>query len=439
MQEAPKQNPPIRKPPSTSTRPSLSDMPSSNPKKPKPTFQMSLGALIIVIVVISLISGAIGGFLLSGFGPLSSLTNSIQKTFSIQKSASTVDTKSVSIQEESQTVDVVKKSNEAVVSIVITKDVSKYYSESNSPFDQFFFGNTDQNPKGEQTIGGGSGFIISTDGLIVTNKHVVSDEQADYTVFTNDRVSHKAKVVALDPANDLAFLKIETTKTLSTLSLGDSETVQIGQTVIAIGNALGEYRNTVTKGIVSGLARTVTAGDGQGAQETLENVIQTDAAINFGNSGGPLLNLEGQVIGINTAVNTQGQLIGFAIPSNEIKKAVESVQKTGRIVRPMLGVRYTLVTDQLQKQNSLPVNYGALVVKGTGSRQPAIVSGSPADKAGIVENDIILKVNDEKINQTNSLAKLIAKYAPGDQITLTYIHNKEEKTVKVTLDELPSS
>lgn len=438
MQEESKQNTP-RKPLSSLPRPALSEMPSSSPKKPKQTFQMSLGALILVIVIISLISGALGGFLLSGSGPLSSITNSIQKTFSLQKSASNVDTKSVSIQEESQTVDVVKKSNEAVVSIVISKDVSKYYSQSQSPFEQFFYGNTDPTPQGQQTIGGGSGFIISSDGLIVTNKHVVSDEDADYTVFTNDRTSHKAKVVAIDPANDLAFLKIETTEKLATLSLGDSETVQIGQTVIAIGNALGEYRNTVTKGIVSGLARTVTAGDGQGSQETLENVIQTDAAINFGNSGGPLLNLEGQVIGINTAVNTQGQLIGFAIPSNEIKKAVESVQKTGRIVRPMLGVRYTLVTDQLQKQNSLSVNYGALVVKGTGSTQPAVVSGSPADKAGIVENDIILKLNDEKITQTNSLAKVVAKHSPGDQITLTVLHNKEEKTIQVTLDELPSN
>jgi serine protease Do len=266
----------------------------------------------------------------------------------------------------------------------------------------------------------------------------VSDSEAEYTVLTNDRKSYPARVIATDPSNDVAFVKIDATD-LPVATLGDSDALQIGQTVIAIGNALGEYRNTVTKGIVSGLGRTVVAGDGSGLQETLEDVIQTDAAINPGNSGGPLVNLAGQVVGVNTAINEQGALISFSIPVNEIKKAVESVQKNGKIVRPMLGVRYTLVTAELKKQNNLSVDYGALVVRGSGRNEPAIIPDSPADRAGIVENDIILEIAGKQINQNESLAHIIQNYNPGDEITITFLHNDEEKTATVKLDELPTS
>jgi serine protease Do len=315
-----------------------------------------------------------------------------------------------------------------VVSIVVTQDLSKYYNE-NSPFNFFF-----NYPQGEQEVGAGSGFIVSSDGLIVTNKHVVSTTEAEYTVVLNDGTTYDAEVLAQDPTNDIAVVKVEASG-LPVVELGDSDSIQIGQTVIAIGNALGEYSNTVTRGIISGLSRTVTAGDQYGALETIENTIQTDAAINPGNSGGPLLNLAGQVIGINTAISQEGQLIGFAIPSNEVIRDVESVQSSGRIVRPFLGVRYVLVNEAIKEANNLTVDYGALLVRGETAADLAVVPGSPADKAGLEENDIILEIDGVKINEDHSLAGLLAKYNAGDEITLKVLHDGQEKTVKATLTE----
>ena len=259
--------------------------------------------------------------------------------------------------------------------------MAKLYNSTgpNTPFDgffgqgspfNFFFGNQIPQPaprkvpQGKQTIGGGTGFVIdSAKGLILTNRHVVDDTEADYTVLTNDGKKYEAKVLIRDSGNDLAIAQIKDAK-LPALEFGDSDKIQIGQTVIAIGNALGEYRNTVTKGVISGTARNVVAGDSQGSSESLEGVFQTDAAINPGNSGGPLVNLSGQVIGINTAVNREGQLIGFAIPSNEAKRLVDNYQKYGKVVRPYLGIRYVLVTSEIARANDLSVDYGALVVRG---------------------------------------------------------------------------
>lgn len=392
---------------------------------------------VVIVVIVSFFVGGISGAVFSQADLFSKITNAINSEFKLQKTAQNVDTKAVTVQEESQTTEVVKNANDAVVSIIITKDLSKMYdSQGLYPFDNFVQLTP---PTGKQEIGGGTGFIISKDGLIVTNKHVVSDNDAEYTVLLNNRKSYAAKVTATDPMNDLAFVKIETTEDLPTLQLGDSEALQVGQTVIAIGNALGEYRNTVTKGIVSALARTVTAGDSLGAQETLDNVIQTDAAINLGNSGGPLLNLEGQVVGINTAIDSQGQLIGFAIPSSEIAKAVESVQKLGRVVRPMLGVRYVSITEELAKKNDLSVTSGALVVRGTTASQPAVVPDGPADRAGIVEDDIITEISGKKIEGEETLSRIIQQFNPGDEVTITFLHDKVEKKATVKLDEIPAS
>ena len=345
---------------------------------------------------------------------------------------------------DAATIAVVKKASPAVVSIIISKDVSLI--QNNPDFNDFFQGwpfefkfetpqpSTPQAPKTEkQEIGGGSGFIVSADGLILTNKHVVADDAADYTVLTNDGKKYEAKVLAKDPTNDLAIIKIEA-KDLTPLTLGDSENIEIGQTVIAIGNALGEYRNTVTRGVISGINRTVQAG-GQGFTETLEEAIQTDAAINPGNSGGPLLNLQGEVIGINTAISQAGQLVGFAIPSNEAKQDIESIQKTGKIVRPFLGVRYVIINKQIADANKLAVDYGALISQGKTAEEIAVVPGSPADKAGLVENDLILELNGEKIDENHSLARMLAQYAPGDEVELKVWRKGDEKTVKVKLAE----
>ncbi|MFA5030445.1 MAG: trypsin-like peptidase domain-containing protein [Patescibacteria group bacterium] len=408
---------------------------SSQPKM----VTVPLGRFMVMIVVVSILVGGLSGAIFASSGAFDNLTNSLKNTFAVQRSAELVNTQTLSVEEESKTTDVVNTSNDSVVSIIVTKDLSELYNSSGNPFYDFYYQYNTNQENGQQEIGGGSGFIISEDGLIVTNKHVVSDADAEYTVLLNNRETYSAKVVATDPLNDIAFVKIEATSTLKPLEFGDSESLQIGETVIAIGNALGEYRNTVTKGIVSGLARTVVASDGQGSSETLDNVIQTDAAINPGNSGGPLLNLAGQVIGINTAISEEGQLIGFAIPVNEIKKAVDSVKETGRVVRPMLGVRYMSVTADVAKQYDLTVEYGALVVEGSNSTELAVVTDSAADRAGLKKGDVILKINDDKIEGDITLSQLVQKYAPGDEVTITYMRDGSEQTVKVKLDEHPDS
>ncbi len=279
----------------------------------------------------------------------------------------------------------------------------------------------------------------------MTNKHVVLDEEADYTVFTNDGKSYPAKVLAKDPAQDLAILKITeeqivneqgafVAKPFVPVQLGDADTLQIGQSVIAIGNALGEFRNTVSVGVISGLGRTITASGGANFVETIEDVIQTDAAINKGNSGGPLLNLAGEVIGINTATVLDAQNIGFAVPINKVKRDIEQVRATGKITYPFLGVRYVLLTERIAKEQNLSVQYGVLVAKGS-QGESAVMPGSPAQIAGILEGDIILEFNGARISPENSLAKLIQKYNPKDTVVLKVLRGDQEKIFTVVLGE----
>ena len=341
--------------------------------------------------------------------------------------------------QEEKIITAVNQASQAVVSIIVSKDLpvlEKYYV---SPFEDFFNDSFDAKipqykEKGteKKEIGGGTGFIISKDGLIVTNKHVVLDEEADYAVLTNDGRSFDAEVLARDPVQDLAIIKINGTE-LPTVELGDSSKLQIGQSVITIGNALGELRNTISVGVISGLGRTITAS-GIGLVETIEDVIQTDAAINKGNSGGPLLNLKGEVIGINTATVISAQNIGFAIPVNKVKKDIKQIKSLGKIVYPFLGVRYVLITEKIQKENDLLVNYGVWVIKGSGG-QKAIFPDSAADKAGLQENDIILEFNNEKITIDNSLVKIIVKYDPGDKAVLKILRDGKEKLVNIILGE----
>ena len=350
------------------------------------------------------------------------------------------------VEEESATIEAVKSVSPSVVSIVVTKDLRALYEfrRRGFPFDDFFFGfpgffePTPEIPEGKQQIGGGTGFVISSDGLILTNRHVVDDSEAEYTVLTNDGKEYTAEVLARDQILDLAVLRIEPEGELVPAALGDSDSLRIGQTVIAIGNALGEFRNTVTKGVVSGIGRNIVAGGG-GMVERIEAAIQTDAAINPGNSGGPLLDLSGRVVGVNTAVSDRGQLIGFAIPINEAKRVIDSVTQYGRIVRPFLGVRYILLNEQIAKANQLDVDYGALLVRGQRRTDLAVIPGSPADKAGLEENDIILEVDGEKITESYSLARALSRYRPGDRITLTVWHDGETRTVEIVLDEFKES
>ncbi len=264
---------------------------------------------------------------------------------------------------------------------------------------------------------------------------MVSDKEAEYTVFLNNGEKYSAKILAQDPIDDIALIKIEANN-LPTLALGNSEGIKLGQTVIAIGNALGEFRNTISLGVVSGLARSVTATDGSGNVEIIDNVIQTDAAINFGNSGGPLINLKGEVIGINTAIASGAENIGFAIPINRAKKDIESYQSLGKIASPFIGIRYTIITPTLKEQKNLPVDYGALISSGD-SNEPAVFSNSPAEKAGLKEGDIILEFDGKKINSTNSISSLIKNYKVGDKINLKVLRGQEELNLELILTERP--
>lgn len=393
--------------------------------------------LLVLTVVLSLFSGILGGTLedtlrdAPGGGVLQGIE---QKSREILKLSE--------VEEESETIAVVEKASPSVVSIVVSKEVA--VGGSPFPFDDEFFRQFGfqfelPQPKSvapqKRTVGAGTGFVISEDGMILTNRHVVADEAAEYTAVFNDGKEFPAKVLARDPFIDLAVVKIEATGLLP-LPLGRSDDLQIGQTVIAIGNALSEFQNTVTKGVVSGINRRVVAGDSRGGSEVIEEAIQTDAAINPGNSGGPLLNLRGEVIGMNSAVSRQGQLIGFAIPINSAKRAIESVKAHGRIVRPHLGVRYVIVTAALAKENKLPREYGALIVRGDRPTDVAIVPGSPADKAGLKENDIILELDGVKIDEAHSLASQIGKKQPGDAVTLKVFRKDAGIMVRATLEEL---
>ena len=340
---------------------------------------------------------------------------------------------SQSLQEEA-IIRTVKESSPSVVSIVISKDVPiiERYLEVDP-----FGSESEYRQKGteKREVGGGTGFIVSEDGLILTNKHVVLDEEADYTVFTNDGRKFPAKVLAIDPVEDLAVLKIEQENNMRfpVLRLGNSNSLEIGQAVIAIGNALAEFRNTVSTGVISGLGRRITASGGNFI-ETLEDVIQTDAAINKGNSGGPLLNLKGEVIGINTAMAIDAQSIGFAIPINKAKRSIEQVKTIGKIVYPFLGIRYILINEKVKEEYSLLIDYGALIVDG-GPGNPAIWPDSAAEKGGLEEGDIVLEFNNEKITFDNTLAKIIMRYNPGDEVVLKTLRGDQEIIVNVVLDE----
>jgi len=425
-------------------------------------WRQAAGWRLGLFLVLALLGGVVGGAVMIWWGnpwlQQRGWLASPDRTPAGQFNSSKPVGQPLTLQEESATTSAVKKVSPAVVSIIISKDLSKIYNSTGAPmfpFDNFFnnlgfpfnfFFNQDlpqqpqsnqpSAPQGKQEIGGGTGFVIdSAKGLILTNRHVVDDTSADYTVLTNDGKKLSAKVVARDTVNDMALVQVED-KTLPSVILGDSDKVEIGETVIAIGNALGEYRNTVTKGVISGIGRNVVAGDNQGSSEQLEGVLQTDAAINPGNSGGPLINLVGQVIGINTAVSQQGQLIGFALPINEAKRMIDNFQKNGRIARPYLGIRYVDITPELAKVNQLPVDYGALIIRGQKVSALAVIPGSPADKAGLTENDIILEVNGTKLDQDHSLVKILANFNPGDTINLKVYQKGKIKNIQVKLEEM---
>lgn len=346
------------------------------------------------------------------------------------------------VTEESVVTSTVKNVGPSVVTIGINQSPQSNSNEFNNndfgPFSLFFGQNPDEEQptpspdQSDQYIG--SGFVANSDGLIVTNKHVVSDTSSTYFVVDQNGDKYDVTQIYRDPLNDIAILKTNKTPTggFKPVVMGDSSHLQVGQFVIAIGTALGEFRNTVTTGVISGLGRGITAGSPlEGSVEQLDNVIQTDAAINPGNSGGPLLNSSGQVIGINTAVSTQGQNIGFAIPISVVKDTLNNFNQTGQFNRPFLGVAYSMIDKQAALLNDVP--QGALVQE--------VVPDSSADAAGIQVNDVITSIDGKKLSDTgnNTLATIISKDKVGQTITVTLYRDNKSQDIKVTLKVAPEN
>jgi len=331
------------------------------------------------------------------------------------------------VYEESIITKVVRNSLASVVTVGIMKTTTQSGSIQIDPFNPFspFRQIPSQQVKIDQNIG--SGFAASTDGLIITNKHVVADTEASYKIVTNDDKTYNVEKIYRDPLNDIAILKTNAVG-LKALPLGDSSNIELGQMAIAIGTPLGEFRNTVTVGIVSGLGRGITAGSPyEGYVEKLDNVIQTDAAISAGNSGGPLLNSSGQVVGVNTAIASEGQNIAFAIPVNIVKEILANFQsRGGSFERPYIGVRYKMIDKTTAVRNELVE--GAYVLE--------VIAGSPAEKAGLQVEDIITEFDGQKIKGTDdqSLAKIILNKKIGETVNVKIWRSDGTKNLSLTLE-----
>jgi len=337
--------------------------------------------------------------------------------------------------QDSPIIRAVRKVLPAIVSITMSKCLEFFESPSGIfGLEEFF-----ETPRRKKVkIGGGSGFIVDSSGIILTNRHVVEDPQAEYIVVLQNEEKYTPEILARDPINDVAILKIEKGE-LPTVELGDSSKLQLGQEVIAIGNALGLFRNTVSTGVVSGLSREIKAKSDITQEKTrLRGLIQTDAAINPGNSGGPLIDIEGKAIGINAAMVFGAENIGFALPINNAKRDLEELKKYGRVRQPFLGVRYLPITKELKERFNLPIDFGALVISepdvSRGIKQ-AVVPGSPAARAGLKEADIILEIGNKKITADQPLDEALQNFKIGQQLPLKILRHGRQKTLKIILGE----
>jgi len=331
------------------------------------------------------------------------------------------------VQEESVITDAVDKVSPSVVTISMVRTRSLGQIFNTDPFNPFNVFVTPQQPQTQNTTQDiGTGFVISQDGIIITNKHVVSDTESKYKIVMKDNKTYDAAKIYRDPSSDLAIIKIDANN-LTPVTLGDSSKLKVGQMAIAIGTALGEFRNTVTVGVISGLGRGITAGSPiEGSTEQLDNVIQTDAAINPGNSGGPLLNSAGQVIGINTAISTEGQNIGFALPINLIKDAIDQFNQTGKFSRPYIGVRYKMITKDMAITYEVP----------EGAYVQDVIKGSPAEKAGIEVEDVITKIGGRRVvDSEGGLSKVVSGTKVGDRVSVDLWRNSKTLIVNLTIGE----
>lgn len=367
-----------------------------------------LGALILVVLA-SLLGGAVADRLF-GIKPLDYLFPNRQTVSSGSQRVVT---------EENAVIDVAEKVSPSVVTVSMETPERRVLQVNP-------FGGISSRIDGGTPQDIGSGFVVSADGLIVTNKHVVEATTAKYKVITKDNKEYEVNEIKRDPSNDLAILKI-TASNLTPVELGESNNLKVGQFVVAIGTALGQFRHTVTTGVISGLGRGISAGNPyEGYVEQLDDVIQTDAAINPGNSGGPLLNSSGQVIGINVAVAQGAQNIGFAIPVDIVKKGLDQFKETGSFAsKAFLGVQYQMVAKESAILNNVP--QGAYVVD--------VVSGSSADNAGVKKGDIITKFGGQSLDENNTLSNEIAKKNPGDKVSVEVWRDGETLRLDVTLSQ----
>lgn len=387
--------------------------PTMQMKNSKPTSSGLRLVLVLVLVVLGIsVIGSIGGAIRSFSMSENEFGAWFSGLFDSNNSNSVIKQEVVrTVDEESATIAVVEAASPSVVS-VLERSVSF----------NFFQGPQTQ----EASIG--TGFVVG-ENLIVSNKHVVSDTSATYSIVDKDGKRFDVSDIYRDPLNDLALLKIENGD-FKALELGDSDSVKVGQTVIAIGNALGKFSNTVTKGVISGQGRGITASGGLGSyQEEIENVLQTDAALNPGNSGGPLINIGGQVIGVNVATGVGTENIGFAIPVNTAKQLISDYLSGVDRRKPFLGVRYVVITPDFAQNSDFPE--GVLVRE--------IISDGPADKAGVKVNDVITEVADSSITETSSLSSIISKYKVGDRVDLKVWRNNKTLTLSVILQAAPDS
>lgn len=367
---------------------------------------------VAFLMLLSVASGFVGGWLGSG-------------SRSQQSQIDTSDRQQIILSESGLINDIAKNVGDSVVSINVTS--SGEISD--------FLGRTQRYSQRSA----GTGIILNEDGVIITNRHVVPSESTQVSVVLSDgteldNVEVIGRTNETDPL-DVAFLKIKDKqgKDLKPAELGDSSKVQVGDKVIAIGNALGQFQNTVTSGIISGYGRSIVAGD-ETSSETLQNLFQTDAAINQGNSGGPLVNIDGKVIGVNTAVaGGSAENLGFAIPINDIQGLIDSVLTTGKLQRAFLGIRYISLTDDLAKQLGVEVTRGAYIATDSGGN-PSIVPGSPAAKAGLRVKDVITKINQEEVNEKNSLTSLVGRHKVGEEVTITVYRDGQYQEIKLTLE-----
>ncbi len=330
--------------------------------------------------------------------------------------------------DEKVVLDLVESSVPAVVNIIILTE-----KENNLKLSKKL--KKDTKTEKEFIVGGGSGFFVTENGIILTNRHVVSEKDAIYMVETCQGEKYEAQVIARDPINDIAILQIDAIK-MPFLELGDSNNLKLGQTVITIGNALSQFHNSVSRGIISGLLRVISTDDisGYGSQN-LRGLIQTDAAINPGNSGGPMIDSSGKVIGINAVVVNGAQNINFAIPASNAKKDIDDLINFGKIVQPSFGVRYIMINEEMQEKFKLPIDYGAFIIKEHLPNDYAIIPGSSADKAGIKEGDIILEFNDIAVKENSGLDELVQKSSVGDKVKIKYLRDGKEKITFTTLQE----